>query len=199
MLVTVANQKGGVGKTAIATMLTAYLLREERAVVGCDLDELRAFTRRCRDMGVAVREDFQAFALAAERFCICDTPPGILSGGKRIMEAITRADLLVVPTGAASDSVFAALRVGKCNPNAVAVVRGLTEPQTMEAVGYLREQAVFTKVLSIKTYPRISKNFDENAAQWLRGMQVRQKQELLSVLSQILDHPEGRGFNGGKV
>lgn len=115
------------------------------------------------------------------------------------MEAITSADLLVVPTGAASDSVFAALRVGKCNPNAVAVVRGLTEPQTMEAVGYLREQAVFTKVLSIKTYPRISKNFDENAAQWLRGMQVRQKQELLSVLSQILDHPEGRAFNDGKV
>lgn len=199
MLVTVANQKGGVGKTAIATMLTAYLLREERAVVGCDLDELRAFTRRCRDMGVAVREDFQAFALAAERFCICDTPPGILSGGKRIMEAITSADLLVVPTGAASDSVFAALRVGKCNPNAVAVVRGLTEPQTMEAVEYLREQAVFTKVLSIKTYPRISKNFDENAAQWLRGMQVRQKQELLSVLSEILDHPEGRGIDDGKV
>ena len=58
MLVTVANQKGGVGKTAIATMLTAYLLREERAVVGCDLDELRAFTRRCWDMGVVVCEDF---------------------------------------------------------------------------------------------------------------------------------------------
>ena len=199
MLLTVANQKGGVGKTAMATMLAAYLLRKGRRVVGADLDELRAFTRRCRDMGIAIHEDFQTFVEDVETFCICDTPPGILSGGKRIMEAITNADLLVVPTGAASDSVFAALRVGKCNPNAVAVVRGLTEPQTMEAVGYLREQAVFTKVLSIKTYPRISKNFDENAAQWLRGMQVRQKQELLSVLSQILDHPEGRGFNDGKV
>lgn len=199
MLVTVANQKGGVGKTAMATMLAAYLLRKGRRVVGTDLDELRAFTRRCRDMGIAIHEDFRTFVEDVETFCICDTPPGILSGGKRIMEAITSADLLVVPTGAASDSVFAALRVGKCNPNAVAVVRGLTEPQTMEAVGYLREQAVFTKVLSIKTYPRISKNFDENAAQWLRGMQVRQKQELLSVLSQILDHPEGRAFNDGKV
>lgn len=199
MLLTVANQKGGVGKTAMATMLAAYLLRKGRRVVGADLDELRAFTRRCRDMGIAIHEDFRTFVEDVETFCICDTPPGILSGGKRIMEAITSADLLVVPTGAASDSVFAALRVGKCNPNAVAVVRGLTEPQTMEAVGYLREQAVFIKVLSIKTYPRISKNFDENAAQWLRGMQVRQKQELLSVLSQILDHPEGRAFNDGKV
>ena len=199
MLLTVANQKGGVGKTAMATMLAAYLLRKGRRVVGADLDELRAFTRRCRDMGIAIHEDFRTFVEDVETFCICDTPPGILSGGKRIMEAITNADLLVVPTGAASDSVFAALRVGKCNPNAVAVVRGLTEPQTMEAVGYLREQAVFTKVLSIKTYPRISKNFDENAAQWLRGMQVRQKQELLSVLSEILDHPEGRGSDDGKV
>jgi len=191
VLVTVANQKGGVGKTAMATMLAAYLRREERTVVGADLDELRAFTRRCRDMDITVREDFQTFVGNAEIFCICDTPPGILSGGKRIMEAITKADLLVVPTGAASDSVFAALRVGKCNSNAVAVVRGLTESQTLEAVAYLREQAVFDKVLSIKTYPRISKNFDENAAQWLRGLQARQKQELLSVLSEILEHLEG--------
>jgi cellulose biosynthesis protein BcsQ len=51
MLITIANQKGGTGKTAIANLLTSFLLeipKNTDKIFPCDMDEQRSFARLTR-------------------------------------------------------------------------------------------------------------------------------------------------------
>jgi len=107
-VITVAQRKGGAGKTTLAAHLSAALAGRGFAVAAIDLDEQQSFTawarRRLRQAGaapVALDEEMRfslGYRLAKLQdradVVIIDTPP---SAGRYVAGAMRAADLILAP------------------------------------------------------------------------------------------------------
>lgn len=107
-VITVAQRKGGAGKTTLAAHLSAALAGRGFAVAAIDLDEQQSFTawarRRLRQAGaapVALDEEMRfslGYRLAKLQdradVVIIDTPP---SAGRDVAGAMRAADLILAP------------------------------------------------------------------------------------------------------
>jgi cellulose biosynthesis protein BcsQ len=210
MLITVANQKGGTGKTAIATLLALFLLENPEnngKIFPCDMDEQRSFIRRIKKINAFAPEVWSKYLIiknyiplpletvndpspytgTKNSYCVCDTAPGVLSAGAVMTKAIIYADLLVIPTTSDADSVLATVRVAKMHGNinpSIVVLWQTGSARDREALAYLREDKNL-KVLEIPNNGQIMTNFDAGRP-WWSGVRKRQRELIKKLLAEIL-------------
>ncbi|GHV47079.1 hypothetical protein FACS1894204_09980 [Synergistales bacterium] len=112
MLIVVANNKGGQGKTLLATLLTKYLMSNPKNagnILCCDLDLTQQnFKDNLTAESIPV---VSSLADVAENLlCVADTPPNL---SKDVMQAIRSADILIVPVILGKHSVQGAMRIAE--------------------------------------------------------------------------------------
>jgi MinD superfamily P-loop ATPase len=118
MLIVVSNNKGGQGKTFIATLLTIFLAGNKAnkgKITCCDLDRSqRNFTDSVSKLGLPIISNLPDKSEYRERFWIVDTPPNIRGEvTESIRTAIKDADILVVPVILGKYSVQGVNRVAE--------------------------------------------------------------------------------------
>jgi cellulose biosynthesis protein BcsQ len=185
MLVVVANNKGGQGKTFISTLLAFCLAanpKNEGQITCCDLDiSQRNFTDNLQLSGLPV-----ASVLPNKKdtkgIWIVDTPP-LLDASK---EAIRAADILVVPIGLGKHSVHGLNRVSE--------VRGKKDLRVIinDWGGGLAQQKAETHLVDegynvigrLGRYLRIVNNIDSHL-KWNTGLPKQQTDSIVSVLLKV--------------
>jgi chromosome partitioning protein len=85
-----ANQKGGVGKTAVATLLAQRLAQQGRRVLAVDLDHQANFSSPLRRSGRVCDAGFGADRLLTEAVAALPAAPFVLVGGDRGLLALER-------------------------------------------------------------------------------------------------------------
>jgi cellulose biosynthesis protein BcsQ len=185
MILVIANNKGGQGKTFIATLLTFCLAanpKNEGHITCCDLDLYqRNFTDNVRDSGIPV-----VFSLPENStdtgIWIVDTPPS-LDASKN---AIHAADVLVVPVGLGKHAVHGL--------NRVAEVRGKKDLKVIindwngglaqqKAESYLVQEG-FDVIGRLGRYLRIVNNIDSHL-KWNSGLSKKQTDVVIEVLLKV--------------
>jgi cellulose biosynthesis protein BcsQ len=185
MIVVVANNKGGQGKTFIATLL-AFCLdanpKNKGQITCCDLDvSQRNFTDNLQDSGLRVTSTLPGKE-EANGIWIVDTPPHLDAS----VEAIHAADVLVVPIGLGKHSVHGLNRVTE--------VRGKKDLKVIvnDWGGGLAQQKAENHLLSegfnvigrLGRYLRIVNNIDAHL-KWNSGLSKKQTDAIISVLLKV--------------
>ena len=186
MLIVVANNKGGQGKTLLTTLLTKYLAsnpKNEGNILCCDLDRTQQnFKDNVTGMNLPV---ITAMADVANDFlCIVDTPPSL---DKDVMQAIRDADILVVPIVLGKHSVQGIMRVAEIRKEKD--LRLVINEWDDSAVQKQAEK--FLSAQGFKTYGKISKykrlayNIDAGL-DWYAGFHEVQIKKIVGVLDELL-------------
>ncbi len=113
LIIVVANPKGGVGKSTLATHIAGFFAAQGHAVMLGDVD-VQQSSRLWLGLRPAQARPIQAWDVDPERIArpprgtthvVLDTPAGL--HGKRLKEVLRRADKVVVPLQASVFDVFA--------------------------------------------------------------------------------------------
>ncbi len=91
------NQKGGVGKSAVATLLTHHLAQRGQRVLAIDLDHQGNFSKPLRLSGRATPAAFAADALMTGSAPALPAQPFVLVPGDRALLALERQPALHTP------------------------------------------------------------------------------------------------------
>ncbi|MEM9169976.1 MAG: ParA family protein [Pseudomonadota bacterium] len=137
-IITVAQRKGGAGKTTVACQISATLIARGHSVLGVDLDEQQSFTswaavrrKRAGDEALFHGVTFDKFSFPsglrrageAARYVVIDTPPTTEPVVKR---AIKASDLVVTPLQLSpidlEASIPTAIAVGEADREALFVI-----------------------------------------------------------------------------
>jgi cellulose biosynthesis protein BcsQ len=190
MLIVVSNNKGGQGKTFIATLLTLYLAsnpKNKDRITCCDLDRSqRNFSDSVSLLNLPVTLSLPPKEEYKKMFWIVDTPPNIREGTDIVRQAIIYADLLVVPVILSKYSVQGV--------NRVAETRGKKDMKIIlndwngtliekKAEEYLREEG-FNIIGKLSRNRRVSRNL-EALDRWDSGLQKAQAAKIITILASI--------------
>ena len=197
LLITIANQKGGTGKTTLAVMLASRVMElQESEIVCSDLDEQRSFIRRAKNL-IIKKHSFKwienplEYVKTKKTICICDTAPGVLLSENLAMQAMMKADLLVIPLTPDVDSAFAAVRMAELvNPSNVAVIRQASPARDSATMDFLRSKNVFKQIFLFKNSNRLATNVDVSSL-WYSGLQISMRVDFKSMLDNILGAANG--------
>lgn len=213
MLLTIANHKGGTGKTTTAMLLTslaATIKAYQGKVYAADLDEQLSFRRRVKEINtydnlawnkiltvkkftfvpVEAVTDPLVYAGDPSTICICDTPPSLMSAGASVAAAIAHADLLIISTTSDRDAIQAAVRTATAGNRgilpSVAVltrVEGIIRDQLAEE--YLQSKNVFTSTFVIYKNNQLVTNIDTGRPWWV-GMRAKARKTLITDIKRML-------------
>lgn len=186
MLIVIANNKGGQGKTLIATLLTKYLAsnpKNEGNILCCDLDKTQQnFRDNVQELGIPVVSSLGE--IDKKLLCIVDTPPSL---DKDVIQAIRSADILIVPVILGKHSVQGVMRVAE--------IRGTKNFKLLvnewdasivqkQAEWFLNEQG-FKIVGKIPKYKRLAYNVDAGI-DWYSGFSDEQIKKITHIFNSLL-------------
>jgi cellulose biosynthesis protein BcsQ len=186
MLIVVANNKGGQGKTLVSTLLVKYLLTNpENAgrIVGCDLDMTQQnFKDNLTGSSIPVRQSFDD--IPKDLACVVDTPPSL---DENTIKAVKAADLLIVPVVLGKHAVQGVMRIAE--------IRGGMDLRLLinewdasivqrQAESFLEEQK-FNIVGKIPKYKRLAYNLDAGL-EWFSGFPEAYAQIIAEILNKLL-------------
>jgi chromosome partitioning protein len=153
-IITLAQRKGGAGKTTLACQISAALMRSGRRVCGVDLDDQRSFTRwaGARRKTLGYKDPFRIeapseFAIATTLrrardsgdFVVIDTAP---SADATVERAIRAADIVIAPLQLSPIDLDAAMPtcalIGKAQKTALFVIN--RTPPRARIADIIREQ-----------------------------------------------------------
>ena len=187
MLIVVANNKGGQGKTLVSTLLTKYLAsnpENEGNILCCDLDQTQQnFKDNMTDVSCPVVSSIGD--IGDQLICITDTPPSL---SKDVMQAIRAADILIVPVVLGKHSVQGVMRVAEIRGRKgdLRLVANEWDASSVqkEAEEFLSEQNL-TTYGKIPKYKRLAYNIDAGL-DWYTGFPDKQIKKIVGVLDGLL-------------
>jgi cellulose biosynthesis protein BcsQ len=186
MLIVVANNKGGQGKTLLATLLTKYLAsnpENKGNILCCDLDRTQQnFKDNVSTDGLPVITEFSN--IANDLLCIADTPPRL---DKEVMQAIRSANILIVPVILGKHSVQGVMRIAEIRKRQD--IRLVVNEWDASAVQ--KQAETFLAVQGFKLYGKIPKykrlayNIDAGL-DWFTGFSEVQIKKIVGIFSELL-------------
>ena len=186
MLIVVANNKGGQGKTLIATLLAKYLASDPKIknnILCCDLDQTQQnFKDNMADTNLPVVTSLAE--ISDSLLFIVDTPPSL---NKDVMQAIINADILIVPVILGKHAVQGLMRIAE--------IRGKKDLRLVvnewdssivqkQSEKYLTEQG-FKFYGKIPKYKRLAYNIDAGL-DWYTGFPDAQVKKTVDILNKLL-------------
>ncbi|MFZ4481245.1 MAG: ParA family protein, partial [Rhodoferax sp.] len=174
-VVVVANPKGGVGKSTLATHIAGYFASRGRAVMLGDVDRQQS-SRLWLDLRPAAARPIATWEIGSDRIArppkgsthaVLDTPAGL--HGWRFNEVLKRADKLIIPLQPSVFDIFATrgfldqLRDSKHYEKLQIGVVGMRVDARTIAAAKLHE-FVATLGLSVLAYLRDTQNYIHLAA-----------------------------------
>ena len=185
MLIVVANNKGGQGKTLLATLLTKYLAsnpKNEGNILCCDLDRTQQnFKDNLADTNLPVVTSMDE--MNDNLLCVVDTPPSL---DKDVMQATRSAYILIVPVILGKHSVQGMMRIaeirGKKDLRIVANEWDASAVQK-QAEEFLTGQK-FKFYGKIPKYKRLAYNIDAGL-DWYTGFPDTQIKKIVGILNRL--------------
>lgn len=186
MLIVVANNKGGQGKTLIATLLTKYLdanPQNKGNIICCDLDKTQQnFKDNLAKMDIPAISSLGN--IAPKLLCMVDTPPSL---DKDVIQAIRSADILIVPVILGKHSVQGVMRIAEIREKKdlrLLVNEWDASIVQKQAEGFLLEQGL--KIVGkIPKYKRLAYNIDAGL-DWYSGFPETQIKKLIGIFNALL-------------
>jgi cellulose biosynthesis protein BcsQ len=186
MLIVVANNKGGQGKTLLATLLTKYLLSNPENtgnILCCDLDRTQQNFKD--NLATADIPIVSSLADISERLlCVVDTPPSL---DKDVIQAIRGADVLIVPVILGKHSVQGVMRIAEIRESRD--LRLLVNQWDASAVQKQAEEFLaaqgFKFYGKIPKYKRLAYNIDAGI-DWASGFPDDQAEKMADILNRLL-------------
>jgi len=186
MLIVVANNKGGQGKTLLATLLTKYLVsnpKNEGNILCCDLDRTQQnFKDNVTISGLPVVTSLAN--VADNLLCVVDTPPSL---DRDVMQAIRSADILIVPVIPGKHSVQGVMRINEIRGQKdLRLVVNEWDASTVQkqAEEFLTSQG-FKFYGKIQKYKRLAYNIDAGL-DWYSGFSDTQIKGIVDILNGLL-------------
>lgn len=187
MLIVVANNKGGQGKTLTATLLTKYLASNPQyqgKIICCDLDKTQQnFLDNMKDSGLPFVTDINT--IPSDLVGVVDTPPSLDSS---LIEAIKKADRLVVPIVLGKHSVQGVLRIAELRGNVkdmrILINEWDASAAQKEAEAHLIK-AGFAIIGKIPRYKRLAYNIDLGI-DWFYGFPETHVEKIIKILNGLL-------------
>jgi cellulose biosynthesis protein BcsQ len=190
MLVVVSNNKGGQGKTFIATLLTLYLASNKankNLITCCDLDRSqRNFSDSVSCLNLPVITALPPKEEYKKQFWIVDTPPNIRETTDIVRQAIIDADLLIVPVILSKYSVQGVNRVAETRGKKDMKIILNDWNDTMiekQAEVYLKDEG-FNIIGKLTRNRRVSRNI-EALERWDSGLQKAHAAKIVKILASI--------------
>ena len=187
MLIVVANNKGGQGKTLIATLLTKYLAsnpKNKGNIICCDLDRTQ---QNFKDN--LARTDLPIITATSDiddsLFCIVDTPSSL---NDDVIQAIRSADILIVPVVLGKHAVQGIMRIAETrgkNDLRLVVNEWDSSIVQKQAEKFLTSQG-FKFYGKIPKYKRLAYNIDDGLDFWYTGFPVSTIKKITGILSGLL-------------
>jgi cellulose biosynthesis protein BcsQ len=185
MLIVVANNKGGQGKTMIATLLVKYLLSNPDnygKIIGCDLDKTQQnFRDNITEHSIHVES---IDGVSSDTVCVIDTPPSL---DKDTVNVVKIADLLIVPVILGKHSVQGVMRIAEIRGRKdlrLLINEWDTSSVQKQAESFLIEQGL-NIVGKIPKYKRLAYNLDAGL-DWFVGFSETQINGIVDILNQLL-------------
>jgi MinD superfamily P-loop ATPase len=186
MLIVVANNKGGQGKTLLATLLTKYLLsnpKTEGNILCCDLDRTQQnYKDNLASTSLPVVTSIAE--ISNNLLCIVDTPPNL---DKNVIQAIQTADVLIVPVVLGKHSVQGIMRIAEIRGKRdlrIVVNEWDASIVQKQAEEFLISQE-FKFYGKIPKYKRLAYNIDAGL-DWYSGFPDSQVQKIIDILNDLL-------------
>jgi cellulose biosynthesis protein BcsQ len=186
MLIVVANNKGGQGKTLLATLLARYLVsnpNNEGNILCCDLDR----TQQNFKDNLAVGDlpiITEMAGIDDNLLCIVDTPPSL---NKDVMQAIRGADILIVPVVLGKHSVQGVMRIEEIREkNDLRMVINEWDASTVQkqAEAFLSAQGL-KSYGKIPKYKRLAYNIDAGL-DWYTGFPDALVKKVAGIFNELL-------------
>jgi CO dehydrogenase nickel-insertion accessory protein CooC1 len=192
MKIVITNNKGGQGKTLIATLLTKYLLSNkdnEDTVSGLDLDSTQKnFTDNMS--GASLYFFSRLEDIPNDKICVIDTPPNL----EKSTAAIRAADILIVPVILGKHAVQGVGRVLEVRQKKD--LRLIFNEWDESAIQIQSEQYLINEGFNIAgklpKYKRLAYNVDAGI-DWYAGFSETQIKLVVNILNNLLleDHSKG--------
>jgi MinD superfamily P-loop ATPase len=186
MLIVVVNNKGGQGKTLIATLLTKYLVSNPNNVgniLCCDLDRTQQNFKD--NMAMSDLPVITEMADIDENLlCIVDTPPSL---NKDVMQAIRGADILVVPVVLGKHSVQGVMRIAEIREKKdlrMVINEWDASIVQKQAEAFLSEQGL-KSYGKIPKYKRLAYNIDAGL-DWYTGFTDAHVKKVAGIFNKLL-------------
>jgi cellulose biosynthesis protein BcsQ len=185
MKIVITNNKGGQGKTLIATLLTRYLLankENEGILSGLDLDSTQKnFTDNMRGSNLFFFSSLEE--VPNDKICVIDTPPNL----EKSTAAIQAADVLIVPVILGKHSVQGVGRVVEIRQKKD--IRLVFNEWDDSAIQHQSEQFLneegFEVAGKMPKYKRLAYNIDAGL-DWYNGFPEAQMKLVMDILNKLL-------------
>ncbi|GHV37971.1 hypothetical protein FACS1894187_16010 [Synergistales bacterium] len=185
MLIVVANNKGGQGKTLTATLLSRYLAsnpENEGNILCCDLDHTQQnFKENMAESSIPVTT---LVPVENAPLCIVDTPPSL---NKEVIQVIKNADILIVPIILGKHSVQGVMRITEIRgKNDLRLVVNEWDASSIQKQSeeFLSEKG-FKFFGKIPKYKRLAYNIDVGL-DWYAGFTDPTIEKITDILNKLL-------------
>lgn len=180
MKITIANQKGGVGKSSISFLILSALLDAGKTVNLIDCDPQKSITEWARDHKLELNNDPDV--------TIVDTPPNLLNPeSKAQIEESDKVLLVSTPTFSSLQVTKNSIEVfSKLSDNVQIVWNKVKSKQRLET----RSISEYEEILGIKSYSqRISDRacLERVSLFGWNGLDKQSKYEIVALVMQILN------------
>ncbi|MDR1741921.1 MAG: ParA family protein [Synergistaceae bacterium] len=187
MLIAVANNKGGQGKTLLATLLAQYLASNPanvRKMFCLDLDRTQlSFTDNMAASGLTFVNGLDSAAQCP--LCVVDTPPSL---DDDVIRAVKMADILVVPVVPCKHSAQSAAHIaeirGRGDGLKMVINQWDASRAQQQARSFLKERG-FRFYGVMPKYKRVGYNIDAGL-DWQHDVSEKQALEIIGTLKGLL-------------